>query len=73
MLRFLQGGSLMTVSDRAKFLPAAIAIVMLAVSVRALVQADAAPNSQPNPYRTIENWAKLPEGRTWGSTSAVDL
>jgi sugar lactone lactonase YvrE/mono/diheme cytochrome c family protein len=31
----------------------------------------AAPNSQPNPYRTVENWFKLPEGRTWGSTSAV--
>ena len=30
-----------------------------------------APNSQPNPYRTIENWGQLPEGRKWGSTSAV--
>ena len=30
-------------------------------------------NSQPNPYQTIENWAKLPEGRTWGSTSAVEI
>jgi len=27
----------------------------------------------PNPYRTIENWFKLPEGRTWGSTSAVEI
>lgn len=33
----------------------------------------AQPNSQPNPYRTIENWAKLPEGRTWGSTSGVGV
>src|SRR3984957_11629906 len=31
------------------------------------------PNSQPNPYKTIEGWAKLPEGRKWGSTSAVDI
>jgi sugar lactone lactonase YvrE len=30
-------------------------------------------NSKPNPYRTIENWAKLPDGRAWGSTSAVDI
>ncbi|MCU1338300.1 MAG: hypothetical protein JWO19_3881 [Bryobacterales bacterium] len=30
-------------------------------------------NSQPNPYRTIENWAKLPDGRAWGSSSAVDI
>ena len=30
-------------------------------------------NELPNPYETIEGWAKLPEGRTWGSTSAVDI
>ena len=30
-------------------------------------------NDLPNPYNTIEGWAKLPEGRTWGSTSAVDI
>jgi DNA-binding beta-propeller fold protein YncE len=29
--------------------------------------------TQPNPYRTIEGWAKMPEGRKWGSTSAVDI
>src|SRR5260221_3322693 len=30
-------------------------------------------NDAPNPYQRIEGWAKLPEGRTWGSTSAVDV
>lgn len=30
-------------------------------------------NDAPNPYRTIEGWAKMPEGRVWGSTSAVDI
>ena len=30
-------------------------------------------NSAPNPYNTVEGWAKLPAGRTWGSTSAVDI
>ncbi len=30
-------------------------------------------NDLPNPYRTIEGWAKLPDGRAWGSTSAVDI
>jgi sugar lactone lactonase YvrE len=30
-------------------------------------------NSQPNPYRTVEGWAKMPEGRTWGATSAVNV
>jgi sugar lactone lactonase YvrE len=31
----------------------------------------AQPNSQPNPYRTVEHWFRLPVGRTMGSTSAV--
>jgi sugar lactone lactonase YvrE len=30
-------------------------------------------NDLPNPYTTVEGWAKLPEGRTWGSTSAVEI
>lgn len=30
-------------------------------------------NDAPNPYNTIEGHAKLPEGRTWGSTSAVEI
>ena len=30
-----------------------------------------AQNDAPNPYRTLEGWAKLPDGRTWGATSAV--
>jgi sugar lactone lactonase YvrE len=31
------------------------------------------PNSQPNPYRTLENWFQLPAGRMMGSTSAVEI
>ncbi len=38
-----------------------------------LVLALAAVAAQPNPYKTIEGWAKMPAGRTWGSTSAVDI
>jgi DNA-binding beta-propeller fold protein YncE len=30
-------------------------------------------NTLPNPYETVVGWARLPEGRTWGSTSAVDI
>ncbi len=30
-------------------------------------------NDRPNPYRTVEGWAKLPAGRAWGSTSAVGV
>ena len=29
--------------------------------------------AQPNPYRTVANWFQLPEGRMWGSTSAVEV
>jgi len=30
-----------------------------------------AQNDAPNPYKTVDDWAKLPAGRTWGSTSAI--
>jgi hypothetical protein len=33
----------------------------------------AASNDLPNPYRTIENHFKLPEGRKWGAISAIDV
>jgi len=33
----------------------------------------AVATAQPNPYRTVEGWAKMPEGRTWGATSAVEV
>src|SRR5260370_14704526 len=46
-------------------------VIVFAISARG--QSNDEPNSQPNPYRTVENWAKLPEGRPWGSTSAVDI
>jgi sugar lactone lactonase YvrE len=37
-----------------------------------LAQAATAQMTAPNPYRTVEGvWAELPNGRTWGSTSAV--
>ena len=41
-----------------------------------LAGAQASPppvNDLPNPYQTIEGWAKLPDGRAWGSTSAVAI
>jgi sugar lactone lactonase YvrE len=42
--------------------------------LRALAQSTTGPtNSAPNPYTTIENHFKMPDGRTWGSTSAVEI
>src|SRR5437879_12549643 len=50
-------------------------VISILISVFALlVQSDVQPtNSLPNPYQTIKDWAKLPEGRMWGSTSAVEI
>ena len=52
-----------------------MAKVIAAIVVAAIwLQAQPAPtNDLPNPYRTIANYFKMPEGRTWGSTSAVDV
>lgn len=56
---------------------AAAAIASAAiVTARPQAQAQPAPNARndyPNPYRTVEGWAKMPEGRTWGATSSVDI
>ena len=30
-------------------------------------------NDLPNPYQTVADYLKLPAGRTWGSTSAVEI
>ena len=51
-----------------------VAALPLLIASVALAQAPQAPtNSAPNPYETIAGWAKLPEGRTWGSTSGVAI
>ena len=56
-----------------------IFLVTIAVAVAlsgrmAYAQTNAQPtNSAANPYETVKDWAKLPEGRTWGSTSAVEI
>lgn len=58
----------------------AAAIVVSLAAAASMVGAQATPNApdspvndRPNPYRTVEGWAKLPEGRSWGSTSAVAI
>lgn len=51
-------------------LTAAIAVIPML----SFAQPDMEPvNNLPNPYQTIEGWAKMAPGRSWGSTSAVDL
>src|SRR5437667_3004605 len=51
----------------------AVGAALLLSGVSALTQTMAPTNSAQNPYRTIESWAKMPEGRIWGSTAAVDI
>jgi streptogramin lyase len=45
------------------------AVVVAGLSQRAIAQA----SDPPNPYRTVEDWVKLPEGRKWGQTISVDI
>jgi DNA-binding beta-propeller fold protein YncE len=45
----------------------------IAVFAAVTIAAAALLSAQPNPYKTVEGWARMPEGRTWGSTSAVDI
>ena len=36
--------------------------------------ADVEPiNNLPNPYETVRDWGMLPDGRNWGSVSAVHV
>ena len=68
---------------RASFAGAAVAVLLLTSIGSVRIQAQAQPeqrveqvqptNSLPNPYRTVENWAKLPQGRTWGSAAGVTV
>ena len=48
----------------------AIGIVIATIGAYA---ASNEPNSQPNPYRTIDHWGTMPEGRTWGSTAGIEI
>ena len=50
-----------------------VAVAVLCVVAPAHAQATSPTNSAPNPYATIEQFFKMPEGRTWGSTSAVEI
>jgi sugar lactone lactonase YvrE len=50
------------------------ATLLITTGSAAVAQANMPPvNDPPNPYRTVEGWAKLPDGRAWGSTSAVAI
>src|SRR5262245_22413816 len=54
-------------------LAAAVVVAAAGVGVRTDGQAGPPTNDGPNPYQSTEHYFKLPEGRTWGSTSAVEI
>src|SRR5881296_1695300 len=50
------------------------ALLLMVWSGPAYGQTEIEPiNSAPNPYSAVANWAKMPEGRVWGSTIAVEV
>src|SRR5438105_3958178 len=51
----------------------AVIAVALAVAGAGAIQEAPPTNDLPNPYKTVENYFKLPSGRSWGATSAVDI
>lgn len=69
----------MTQTKRIRTVLATIAAVLVVLPTMAVGQSDFSNpdmppvNDLPNPYETIEGWAEMPAGRSWGSTSAVDL
>ena len=57
--------------------PYALAIAVISTSglsgIRLFAQEKFDPNGAPNPYRMLDNWAQLPEGRPWGAPIGVEL
>lgn len=53
---------------------ASLLIIALGSVSGPLAQTSVAPgNDLPNPYQTVQNHLRLPEGRTWGALSSVDV
>ena len=52
----------------------ALALVGILCTGTASAQGSAPPpNTLPNDYITVLNWAKFPDGRRWGSTAGIDV
>lgn len=49
------------------------AVLVLAFLAVGTACAQGTSNTLPNPYRVIEHWAKMPEGRTWGSAAGISM
>ena len=49
------------------------ALCLLLSGIAAAQKVMTPTNNHPNPYTTINDYFPLPDGREWGSTSAVDI
>src|SRR5262249_24039659 len=53
--------------------PVKLALLALFATLAVYAQVSAAStNNLPNPYRPVENWAKLPAGIEWGQVISVE-
>jgi sugar lactone lactonase YvrE len=71
-----EGGTLMLHYVRVGLVAGVAAAAVAGTGYQVLAQGGATMppvNEAPNPYQTVENYFKLPDGRQWGSTSAVDI
>src|SRR5437660_799471 len=61
-------------ASQGAFMRSARYALAAALLVAPLVAQEVQPtNDAPNPYNTVKDYFKLPEGRAWGSTSAVEI
>ena len=54
-------------------LPALACVWILSAGMAGAQAGGAPPNNLPNNYITVLNWAKIPDGRRWGSTAGIDV
>ncbi len=50
-----------------------VLVAFMMLGGRLCAQDKTDPNGAPNPYRMVENWAQLPEGRQWGAPIGVEV
>ena len=50
----------------------ALAVIVSGAGAKAQAQV-LSSNELPNPYKTVANWAQLPEGRKWGAVTGVSV
>jgi hypothetical protein len=58
-------------ASRTRMLRAALVLALISTVGQARVQSD--PNTLPTPYRTVADWAKLPDGRHFGQVIDVRI